>query len=176
MNIMTTVKATGRRLERALTDKKGTVRPDDMDILDKLKQEHDEVGVLLKKLVDADNSAERKALVKKIKAALVPHLRAEEKVVYDAILALKDKDAKTDGEEGYLEHELGDKTLAKLTKISNAMSPAFTATAKVLKELVEHHVEEEERNVWADVRKHFDSDDRIAMNRKFEAAKKKVKV
>jgi hypothetical protein len=46
----------------------------------------------------------------------------------------------------------------------------------VLKELVEHHVEEEERNVWADVRKHFDADDRIQMNRKFEAAKKKVKL
>ena len=106
----------------------------------------------------------------------MPHLRAEEKVVYDAILALKDKDAKIDGEEGYLEHELGDKTLAKLGKIANAMSPEFTATAKVLKELVEHHVEEEERNVWADVRKNFDADDRIEMNRKFEAAKKKVKV
>ncbi len=175
MDLMTSIRATGKKLERAVSHRQGTVRPGDKDILDTLKKEHDEVGAMLKKLVDADNSAERKALVKKIKAALVPHLRAEEKVVYDAILALKDKDAKVDGEEGYLEHELGDKTLAKLGKIANAMSPEFTATAKVLKELVEHHVEEEERNVWADVRKHFDSDDRIAMNRKFEAAKKKVK-
>jgi iron-sulfur cluster repair protein YtfE (RIC family) len=176
MNLLTAIKTTGAKLERAVTHKTGTVRPDDMDILDKLKQEHDEVDAMLKKLVDSDNSAERKSLVRKIKAALVPHLRAEEKVVYDAILALKDKDAKVDGEEGYLEHELGDKTLARLTKIANAMSPQFTATAKVLKELVEHHVEEEERNVWSDVRKNFDSDARIEMNRKFEAAKKKVKI
>jgi hypothetical protein len=46
----------------------------------------------------------------------------------------------------------------------------------VLKELVEHHVEEEERNIWADVRKNFSDEDRFAMNRAFEAAKKKVKV
>ena len=176
MNLVTAIQDTGRKLGRAISHKQGTVRPDDMDILDKLKQEHEEVGAMLKKLVDSDRGAERKALVKKIKAALVPHLRAEEKVVYDAILALKDKDAKTNGEEGYLEHELGDKTLAKLLKISNAMSPQFTATAKVLKELVEHHVQEEERDVWADVRENFDADDRIEMNRKFEAAKKKVKV
>jgi hypothetical protein len=45
-----------------------------------------------------------------------------------------------------------------------------------LKELIEHHVEEEEDNVWSDVRKNFSSDDRLQMNRDFEAAKKKVKM
>ena len=47
---------------------------------------------------------------------------------------------------------------------------------KVLKEIVEHHVEEEERNVWADVRKHFSEEERLEMNRRFEAAKQKVRV
>ncbi|HXC55076.1 MAG TPA: hemerythrin domain-containing protein [Rhizomicrobium sp.] len=173
---MTKIKTSGQKLERALAPKSGTSRPDDMDILDKLKKEHEEASELLKKLVDSDRAVERKALLRKLKAALVPHLRAEEKVVYDAILALKDKDIKIDGEEGYLEHALGDKVLGNLGKIQNAMSPEFSAAAKVLKELVEHHVEEEERNVWSDVRKNFSAEDRIVMNRKFEAAKKKVKV
>ncbi len=106
----------------------------------------------------------------------MPHVRAEEKVVYDAILKLKDKHTQQDGEEGYLEHGLADKMLASLGKIQNAASPEFSATSKVLKELVEHHVEEEEHNVWADVRSNFSADDRIEMNRKFEAAKKKVRV
>jgi hypothetical protein len=56
------------------------------------------------------------------------------------------------------------------------MSPEFSAAAKVLKEIVEHHVEEEERNVWADVRKHFSEEERLEMNRRFEAAKQKVRV
>ena len=175
MNLMAAFKTSGRSLEKVASPT-GSVRPGDMDILDKLKQEHEEVAGLLKKLVASDKGAERKALVKKIRKALVPHLRAEEKVVYDAIIALKDKDAKIDGNEGYIEHKLGDKVLGDLGRIANAMSPEFSATAKVLKELVEHHVKEEESAVWSDLRKNFDADARLQMNRDFEAAKKKVKV
>jgi hypothetical protein len=174
MSLLSSIKTTGRKMGDALS---GIERAEgDMDILDKLKQEHEEVAGLLKKLVDSQKATERKSLLRKIKTALVPHLRAEEAVVYDAVLALKDKNAKIDGEEGYVEHNLGDKLLASLGKITNAMSPQFSATSKVLKELVEHHVEEEERNIWSDVKKNFSSDDRTEMNRKFEAAKKKVKM
>jgi len=47
---------------------------------------------------------------------------------------------------------------------------------KVLKELVEHHIDEEERNVWADVKKNFSDEDRKKMNVTFLAAKGRVKV
>ena len=89
---------------------------------------------------------------------------------------LKDKDAKIDGHEGHLEHDIAEQTLLQLLKIQNAMSPEFSATAKVLKELVEHHVKEEEDSIWSDVKKNFSADDRTQMNRDFEAAKKKVKL
>jgi hemerythrin superfamily protein len=148
----------------------------DADILDTLKKDHDEVAEMLKQLVASDRGAERKALLKQIKQALVPHLRAEEKVVYNAIYGLKDKAPKQDSAEGYMEHQLGGVMLATLEKIDDAMSPEFAAGAKVLKELVSHHVEEEEQNVWADVKKGFSADDRIAMNRKFETVKKTVRV
>jgi len=46
----------------------------------------------------------------------------------------------------------------------------------VLKELVEHHIEEEERNVWKDVKEHFSDEDRKEMNLAFLAAKRRVKV
>jgi iron-sulfur cluster repair protein YtfE (RIC family) len=148
---------------------------DDADILDTLKKEHDEVAELLSQLVKSDRAAERKAFLKQIKTALVPHLRAEEKVVYNGIYALKDQDAKQDSAEGYMEHQLAEKMLATLEQIGNAMSPEFAAGSKVLKEMIEHHVEEEENNVWKDVKRHFSSDDRMAMNRKFVALKKQVR-
>jgi len=148
----------------------------DADILDSLKQDHDDVAELLERLVEADSTAERKSLLASIKNALVPHLRAEEKVVYDAVLALRGKEQKTHGEEGFIEHGLGDKMLASLGKMKDAMSPEFSAGAKVLKELVEHHVEEEENNVWSDVKDNFSDEDRIEMNRKFLVAKKRVRV
>jgi hemerythrin superfamily protein len=173
MDIVGSIKSTGKKVERALSAKDD---PNDEDILDTLKKEHEEVSGLLKQMTESESGSERKSLLKKIKAALVPHLRAEEKVVYDAVLALKGKDAKMDGEEGYMEHALGDKMLTQLGKITNALSPEFSAAAKVLRELVEHHVEEEERNIWKDVKDNFSDEDRIAMNRRFLAAKKKVRV
>jgi hemerythrin superfamily protein len=177
MSLVTTLKKTGKKMGSALSGDKTDAADDaGTDVLDLLKKDHDDVKALLKKLVDGKTAAERKSLVRQIKAALVPHVRAEEKIVYDAIIALRDKQPKQDGEEGYLEHALADKTLAGLDKIANAVSPEFSAAAKVLKELIEHHVEEEESNVWSDVRKNFSDDERAEMGRKFEAAKKKVRV
>ncbi|HEX3974395.1 MAG TPA: hemerythrin domain-containing protein, partial [Stellaceae bacterium] len=116
----------------------------------------------------------RKAILKQIKAALVPHLRAEEKIVYNGIYAVKDKEAKQDSAEGYMEHQLAEKMLVTLEHIDNAMSPEFSAGSKVLKEMVEHHVEEEESNVWKDVKNHFSSEQRVEMNKRFLARKKQV--
>jgi hypothetical protein len=145
------------------------------DILDTLHQEHDEVQELLRKLNDSDDAREQKSLVAKIAQALVPHTKAEEKVVYDPIAALSARRAKIDGAEGYTEHALASATLKQL-RAQTANTPEFKASAKVLKELIDHHVKEEERNIWAQVRENFSSEQREQMNRDFLAAKKIVKV
>jgi len=164
-------------LEQAAKSVMGALNPGEgqPDILDTLQAEHDEVQELLSKLVGSDGAREQKQLVQKIKRALVPHSKAEEKVVYDAVLALRGKDAKIDGNEGYIEHGLADATLKKLDKLT-ANTPEFKAAAKVLKELIGHHVEEEERNIWVQVKENFSDEQREEMNREFLAAKKKVKV
>jgi len=171
MSVSTSVKKAARKIEQALTGEEPQA-----DLLDTLKEEHELVQDMLKRLVDSEKAADRKSLLKQIKANLVPHVRAEEKVLYDAVLALKDKAAKQDGEEGYIEHSLADKTLAKLEKIGNALSPEFGAAAKVLKELVEHHIREEESSVWSDARENFSADQRKLMNQRYLAEKKKVRV
>ena len=173
MPVMNVVDKARRNVGRAMSaEDEGA----DGDILDTLKQEHEEVAELLEKLVESESTPTRRSLLKQIKAALVPHLRAEEKVVYDAIRAQRGKQERIDGAEGYYEHALGDRMLANLEKIDKPNSPEFSAAAKVLKELVEHHVEEEEKNVWKDVREHFSDEERAEMNRKFLAAKSRVRV
>jgi len=171
MGVVTSMKKANRKLEQAITGEEPQI-----DLLDTLKEEHEAVQDLLKRLVESDKATERKSLLRQIKANLIPHVRAEEKVLYDAIIALKDKGAKQDGEEGFIEHSLADRTLKQLEKISNAMSPEFGATAKVLKELVEHHIKEEESAVWSDARENFSADERKLMNQRYLAEKKKVRV
>jgi len=153
-------------------------QPDEngQDLLKTLKTEHDEVKGLLSDLDKAETAAQRKGLVKKIKSALVPHTKAEEKVLYSALIAVKDKEAQTDGHEGNIEHDLAARTLQKLAGISSATSAEHIAAAKVLRELVEHHIREEESNVWSDAKKHFSQEDRVAMNRRYLKAKAQVRV
>jgi hypothetical protein len=157
MSLTGTIRTTTRRAQNAMTP--ATYAQGDMDILTKLKKEHREVQLLLDQLVDTGSAAARKALLKKIKMALVPHYRG----------------AKQDGEEGYLEHGLADRMLATLGKAS-AASIEFAAAAKVLRELLNHHIREEESNIWSDVKDNFSDEQREQMNRDFEAAKKKVKI
>jgi hemerythrin-like domain-containing protein len=74
-----------------------------------------------------------------------------------------------------LEHGLASETLKKLDRLT-ANTPEFKAAAKVLKELIDHHVQEEERNIWSQVKENFSGEQRERMNRDFLAAKKRVKV
>lgn len=174
MSIKTSVRNAANTVLKAIAPDADAVA--ETDILETLKKEHDEVKSLLSDLQNATTATQRKNLVQRIKAALVPHTKAEEKVLYNAVIALKDKDAQVDGHEGYLEHECASNILKHLASIANATSSEHKAAAKVLKELVEHHIDEEESNVWSDARKHFSDDVRERMNATYLAAKGRVKV
>jgi hemerythrin-like domain-containing protein len=171
MALTTNLRKAGRKLEAVMT---GTET--ESDLLDTLKDEHEDVKNLLQELLDAGTSVRRKALLKQVKQALVPHARAEEKVLYDAIIQLRDKKASQDGEEGYIEHHLVDRMIADLSKITNAMSVEFSAGAKVLKELLEHHIREEEGDVWSDAREHFSLEQRQKMNARYLKTKPTIKI
>ncbi|HJR56025.1 MAG TPA: hemerythrin domain-containing protein [Rhizomicrobium sp.] len=174
MSLKTTIEKAGQNISKTL---KGALAPQPSDdILATLHKEHDEVQALLGKLVDSESAPERRGLLQQIKEALVPHAKAEEKVVYDRVLALKGKKSKVDAHEGYFEHEAADRMLANLGKIEKLASPEFTAAAKVLKELIAHHVGEEERDIWSDVRENFSLEQREKMHAEFEAAKKRVRI
>lgn len=174
MSLKSKVKDTARSVMNAMAPSGNA--PQDNDLLDTLKHEHDEVKGLLADLADAEGSAQRKSLVKKIELALVPHAKAEQKILYEAIIALKDKDAQEDGHEGFIEHDLAAKTLKKLGSIANAASPQHKAAGKVLKELLEHHIKEEESAVWGDARANFSEDRRKQMNVAYLRAKSRVSV
>ncbi|GAA0535266.1 hemerythrin superfamily protein [Rhizomicrobium palustre] len=146
------------------------------DILHTLKTEHREVAALLKEMVEAENGASRKKLLGQIKAALIPHLRAEEKVVYQPLIVDRDKGLRTDGFEGEAEHRLADRLMDELSAIENAASPEFAGTAKVLMEMIEHHVKEEEDDIFDDVKEKFSKAERFEMNEAFLAEKTKVSI
>ena len=125
-----------------------------MDAIEMLKSQHREVESLFAKFEQlGDNAAKSKqSIVDKIADALAMHATIEEKHFYPAVKAKRTEDILLEA----LEEHLGIKrVIADLLKIQ-ASDDTFDAKVKVLKEQVEHHVKEEESDLFPKVRKVLD--------------------
>jgi hemerythrin superfamily protein len=123
-----------------------------MNALTLLKQDHNNVESLFKRFEALDDDpAEKLALRDKIIEHLAVHAAVEEQVFYPAV-----REASSEAEETVLEsleeHHVVKWTLSELEKLAPA-AERFDAKMKVLIESVRHHVEEEENELFPEVRK-----------------------
>jgi hemerythrin-like domain-containing protein len=146
-----------------------------MDILDTLHQEHESVRKLLKDMVETDQAKRRTALFSQFRTALVKHERAEERAFYEPLGKSNGRETEIEAKEGFVEHALADMLIEQLKRARNKSTTDWTARIKVLRELIEHHIHEEERDFFPSARQHFSEAERAAMNANFESFKKKVK-
>lgn len=122
-----------------------------------LKADHATVKRLLRELGDTTERAvkERERLVAEIERELKTHAQLEEEVFYPAFKAAAEKTSAEDMfYEAAEEHHLVDMLLPTL-KSANPKSHEFGAKAKVLKDLIDHHVREEEGQMFAKARQLF---------------------
>lgn len=125
-----------------------------------LKADHVKVKRLLRELDETSDRAlkERERLVSEIERELKTHAQIEEEVFYPAFKAKTEKtDAVDMVYEAAEEHHLVDIELPSL-KAANPKSKEFAAKAKVLKELVEHHIKDEEGEMFPKARQVFSED------------------
>lgn len=163
-----------RKAKKSGTAKRvGTAATGKETLLDVLHREHDEVAELLDGILETEDSAERTRLFDQMKPSLIAHLHGEEQVFYPLLKAQEDKNTKTEAIEGFLEHHLAAGMAEQLAKMKPNTSEEWTARCKVLKDLVEHHVEEEESTIWKEARKHLGKDKLQELKSAYEAAKEK---
>jgi hemerythrin-like domain-containing protein len=121
--------------------------------LEVLMEDHDYVKKAYRrfqKLDPEEEPEEAQALVKNVCAALKVHTAIEEKILYPAARrALKDKDLL---EEAEVEHASA-KILIRQLERMKPKDPKFAATFTVLCEYVEHHVKEEESEMFPKLRR-----------------------
>ncbi len=120
-----------------------------MGVLARLRNEHKQIKEVLADLsrTEIDNEA-RSDLLKRLERVLEPHMKAEEKVIYKELKKTSRNDEElTSALEGYEEHKLTRNELKRLRKAEPG-SPKFQSRFKVLKELIEHHIEEEENELF----------------------------
>jgi hemerythrin superfamily protein len=117
----------------------------------------------------------RVALLSKIKANIEAHTSIEEEIFYPAFKAAgRKKDDAAMYFEALEEHRAaGDLVLPDLLKTDPA-GEQFSGRAKVLKELIEHHAGEEEKEMFPRARKLLDISARKALGEQMEVRRKQL--
>jgi iron-sulfur cluster repair protein YtfE (RIC family) len=112
-----------------------------------LRKQHREVEGLFRKAERATGRDERRRLMEQIADRLELHTRIEEDLFYPAVRALDTKKAREMVDEAFEEHHVVKLVLEQLPRV-DPEDERFRAKMTVLKELVEHHVEEEETSMF----------------------------
>jgi hemerythrin-like domain-containing protein len=145
-----------------------------MTILDDLTADHRELKAQIGAILEAEGNKERAPRFKQFRALLTAHSRAEERVLYRRLE--KSEEGKDEALEGTVEHEVADRLVEDLSKSRNLESDKWTARCTVLKELVEHHIDEEEDGMFKTARKQFDQKTLDKMSEEFKREKPKFTV
>ena len=144
-----------------------------MNAFQLLKEDHQKVSGLFQQLEPTTERAEktRTELFAKLKGELDVHAQIEEKVFYPAI-----KQAAETREivlEGFEEHHVIKMLLGELDSMP-VDTEVWAAKLKVLQENVEHHVEEEEGEMFQKARQVLDEDDINRLGAQMEDLKKQL--
>ncbi len=123
------------------------------DAIALLKADHTAVKKLFaqeeKAIKDDDKKQE---IFDQIKNALTVHAAIEEEIFYPAVKKARSEHLKDEVREGYEEHQQITNLLAQIASITPA-DETYDSKVKVLKEDVEHHVKDEETEMFPDARK-----------------------
>ncbi|HYD49919.1 MAG TPA: hemerythrin domain-containing protein [Terriglobales bacterium] len=113
-----------------------------------LKQQHNQVKKLFQQLEKTEDSEQRYELLQEITQSLEGHMLIEEEIFYPAVReGAGTKKVQEMVPEAYEEHHVVKLVIADLPKVDPS-DERFQAKMTVLKELIEHHVEEEEKDLF----------------------------
>jgi hemerythrin superfamily protein len=130
-----------------------------------LMDQHREVEKLFREFEKAKDEEDKQELFETIADKLAIHARIEEQYFYPAVTAKKTEDMVL---EAFVEHTSVKRLLVDLLE-TDADDPKFEAQMKVLKEQVEHHVDEEEGQLFPAARKLLSKEELAAVNQEMMA-------
>jgi len=142
-----------------------------MDAISLLKQDHEKVKKLLEQLESTTERGvkTRSELFATIKGEMMVHEAIEEEIFYPELKAHpKAKDIVL---EGYEEHHVVDLLMGELEQL-DVTDESWGAKAVVMKENIEHHIEEEEGEMFPKARQVFDKDELEALGERMATRKR----
>ncbi|PYN08635.1 MAG: hemerythrin [Candidatus Rokuibacteriota bacterium] len=118
-----------------------------MKATDLLKKQHKSVKALFKKVENTEDARRRRQLMDEITNELKIHTKIEEEIFYPAVREIGTSKAEELVDESFEEHHVVDLVLAELPKV-DPEDDRFAAKMTVLSELVQHHADEEEEEMF----------------------------
>lgn len=116
---------------------------EEMDAIAMLKADHRKVEELFEQFEKATTSERKRKLAEQVCLELKVHATIEEEIFYPACEGAIEEDML---KEAYVEHD-GAKVLINEIEAGSPEDEFYDAKVKVLSEMIEHHVEEEEQRV-----------------------------
>ena len=140
-----------------------------MDAFNLLKADHQKVAGLFDELESADGK-QKLSVFAEIKTELELHTHVEETIFYPALEEPKETHDLT--LEAYEEHDVVKRLLQELSRARSA-NEEWEAKAKVLRENVEHHVEEEENELFKKASKALSRDEIETLGEQMQSEKER---
>jgi hemerythrin superfamily protein len=121
-----------------------------MNAIDLLKADHEKVKDILSQLSESTERAlkKRAELLAKLEMEVSIHTRLEEEILYPAFKEAGSKEEDVMYYEAKEEHRTVDSLVLPDLKEADPGTPEFAGRVKVVKELLEHHIEEEESEMF----------------------------
>lgn len=120
------------------------------DAISLLKEDHRAVEKLFKEFEGAKGEGRKEKLARRICLELSVHTKIEEEIFYPACDGKIDEDLL---KEAYVEHDAAKLLVAEIEAGDGQSDEFFDAKVQVLSEQIEHHVKEEEGELFPQVRK-----------------------
>ncbi|QKZ05638.1 hemerythrin domain-containing protein [Pseudomonas eucalypticola] len=126
-----------------------------MNAIDLLKADHERVKAILNELSESTERGVKKRtdLLAKLEREITLHTQLEEEILYPAFKAAGSKEQDVMYYEAKEEHRTVDSLVLPDLKNTDPATPEFSGRVKVVKELLEHHIEEEESEMFPQARK-----------------------
>lgn len=141
-----------------------------MDAINFLKSQHREVEALFKKVKSEKEATERQKLFKQVDRNLRIHSIIEEEIFYPELKRRAEKsETRLEVAEAYEEHGLVKTTLEGLERLDPSQEQ-YQAKLQVLIDLVQHHVDDEEGNMFKAAHHVFSKEELEELGHRLEKA------
>jgi len=144
-----------------------------MDIFEAVRTDHEHCRELLEQMEESSPRGKaRERLLTKLKTEMSLHQEAEEQVFYPTVL--DEKDCREGGLEAIEEHNVMNLMLLDLEETA-VDDERWRPKVIVLREFFEHHIEEEQEEIFDEVQDLLTEEEAEDMGKEFVAAKEKVR-